>query len=87
MGGTDLAPVLRNLGVSTIVGAGVSLNVGMASFATDAVNQGFAMVIPRDAVCGVPPEYAELMLQHTYRYIATLTTVDALIAAWERYRR
>jgi nicotinamidase-related amidase len=87
MGGTDLAPVLRNLGVSSIVGVGVSLNVGMASFATDAVNQGFVFVIPRDAVCGVPREYGEMMLEHTYRFIATLTRVDDVIAAWDSYPR
>ncbi len=38
MGGTDLDPVLRNLGVTTIVGVGVSVNVGMTNFAMDAVN-------------------------------------------------
>src|SRR5690606_922471 len=38
MGGTDLDPVLRNLGATTIVGIGVSVNVGMLDFAMDAVN-------------------------------------------------
>src|SRR5205823_5619138 len=31
MGGTELDPVLRNLGVTTVVGVGVSVNVGMTS--------------------------------------------------------
>ena len=39
MGGTDLDAVLRNLGASTIVGIGVSVNLGM-TFAMDAVNAG-----------------------------------------------
>ena len=35
MAGTDLDPVLRNLGVTTIVGVGVSVNVGMTNFVMD----------------------------------------------------
>jgi nicotinamidase-related amidase len=84
MGGTELAPVLRNLGATTIVGIGVSLNLGMVSFATDAVNQGFQFVMPRDAVCGAPEEYGEAMLEHTYALIATLPTTDQLIEIWKR---
>ena len=56
MGGTDLDPVLRNLGVTTIVGVGVSVNVGMLDFAMDAVNAGYQFVMPRDAVAGVPED-------------------------------
>ena len=54
MAGTDLDPILRNLGVTTIVGVGVSLNVGMTNLAFDGVNRGYQVVIPRDAVAGVP---------------------------------
>ena len=54
MTGTQLDPMLRNLGVTTIVGVGVSLNVGMTNLAFDAVNRGYQIVIPRDAVAGVP---------------------------------
>ena len=49
MGGTDLDAVLRNLGATTVVGVGVSVNVGMANFAMDAVNAGYLFVLPRDA--------------------------------------
>ena len=54
MTGTQLDPILRNLGVTTIVGVGVSLNVGMTNLAFDAVNRGYQIVLPRDAVAGVP---------------------------------
>jgi biuret amidohydrolase len=43
MGGTDLDPILRNLGVSTIVAVGVSLNVAIPNLVMDAVNAGYAM--------------------------------------------
>lgn len=84
MGGTDLDPVLRNLGITTIVGIGVSVNVGMLDFAFDAVNAGYQFVLPRDAVAGIPEAYAEAVLDNTLSLIATLCTTDDVLAAWDR---
>jgi biuret amidohydrolase len=82
MTGTQLDPILRNLGVTTIVGVGVSLNVGVTNLAFDAVNRGYQIVLPRDAVAGVPPEYAEAVLAHTLNVVATLTTTADVVRAW-----
>ncbi len=82
MGGTDLDPVLRNLGVTTIVGVGVSVNVAMLNFAMDAVNAGYQFVMPRDAVAGIPEAYAESVLDNTISLLATLPTTDEVLAAW-----
>jgi nicotinamidase-related amidase len=82
MTGTQLDSMLRNLGVTTIVGVGVSLNIGMTNFAFDAVNRGYQFVMPADAVAGVPAEYAEAVLANTLALVATLTTTDAVVAAW-----
>ena len=82
MTGTQLDPVLRNLGVTTIVGVGVSLNVGMTNLAFDAVNRGYQIVIPRDAVAGVPAEYGQAVLDNTLNVIATLTTTADVVHAW-----
>ncbi len=82
MGGTDLDPILRNLGVTTIVGVGVSVNVAILNFAMDAVNNGYQFVIPRDAVAGVPQSYADDVLDNTLSLLATITTTDALLEAW-----
>ena len=82
MGGTDLDAVLRNLGVRTIVGVGVSVNIAMLNFAMDAVNHGYQFVMPRDAVAGIPEEYAEQVLDHTISLLATLPTTDEVVAAW-----
>jgi len=82
MTGTQLDPILRNLGVSTIVGAGVSLNVGMTNLAFDAVNRGYQMVMPRDGIAGVPSEYAQAVIDNTLSLVATITTTDAIVAAW-----
>lgn len=82
LGGTDLDPVLRNLGVRTIIGAGVSVNVGMTNFVMDAVNLGYQFVLPRDAVAGVPADYADAVIDNTLSLLATVTTVDDVLGAW-----
>ena len=84
MGGTDLDAVLRNLGVRTVVGIGVSVNVGMLDFAMDAVNAGYQFVMPRDAVAGIPEDYAEAVLDNTLALLATLPSTDDVLAAWGR---
>jgi len=84
--GTELDWVLRNEGVTTIVGVGVSLNVAIPNLVFDAVNSAYQMVVPRDAVAGFPREYAEAVFEHTLGAIATLTTTDTLLAAWGRDR-
>jgi biuret amidohydrolase len=85
MAGTDLDPVLRNLGVRTIVGVGVSVNVGMTNFVMDAVNAGYQFVLPRDGVAGVPQDYADAVIDNTLSLLATVTTVDAVVEAWSSY--
>jgi biuret amidohydrolase len=83
MGGTDLDAVLRNLGVSTIVAVGVSLNVAIPNLVMDAVNAAYRVVLPRDAVAGVPAEYASAVIDYSLSLLATVTTTDALIDAWK----
>jgi biuret amidohydrolase len=84
MQGTDLDPVLRNLGVTTIVGIGVSVNVGMTNFTMDAVNLGYRFVLPRDAVAGVPEDYSGAVIDNTLSLLATVCATDDLIGAWGR---
>ena len=80
--GTQLDPILRNLGVTTIVGVGVSLNVGMTNLAFDAVNRGYQIVLPRDAVAGVPSTYGDAVLDNTLNMVATITTTAEIVRAW-----
>jgi len=79
---TGLDLVLRNMGVTTIVAGGVSLNVGVMGLAIEAANRSYNVVIPRDAAVGVPPEYGEMVLKNSLSLIARLTTVDELIEIW-----
>jgi nicotinamidase-related amidase len=84
MGGTELDAVLRNMGVTTVIGVGVSVNVAITNFVMDAVNASYQFVLPRDAVAGVPREYAEAVIDNTLKLLATVTTTDAVIEAWSR---
>ena len=81
MAGTDLDPILRNLGVTTLVVVGVSVNVAVTNLVMDAVNHGYQVVLPRDAVCGVPASYADAVIDNTLALLATVTTTDALLEA------
>lgn len=83
MAGTDLDAILRNLGVTTIVVAGVSVNVAITNLVMDAVNLGYDVVLPRDAVCGVPADYADAVIDNTLSLLATITTVDELATVWK----
>ena len=82
MTATSLDPVLRNLGVRTIVATGVSVNVAVLGLTFEAVNAGYEVVLPRDAVAGVDDEYVELLFRRTLRLLATVTTVEEVVAAW-----
>jgi nicotinamidase-related amidase len=72
-GGADLDSVLRNLGVATIVAVGVSVNIAITNVVMDAVNKGYRVVVPRDAVTGIPADYADAIIDNTISLLATVT--------------
>jgi len=78
----ELDQLLRNCGVRTVVVTGVSVNIGIPGIAIEAVNCGYQVVIPRDAVTGTPDTHVESMFEHTLRLLATITTVAELEQAW-----
>lgn len=80
--GTHLDVVLRNLGVSTVVAVGISLNIALTNLALDAVNLGYQVVIPRDCTLAVPREYGEQVLTYTLGMVTTVTTSADVLAAW-----
>jgi hypothetical protein len=41
------------------------------------------VVLPRDAVCGIPRDYADAVIDNTLSLLAALTTTDDLIAIWK----
>jgi nicotinamidase-related amidase len=80
--GTELDAVVRNLGARTVVIMGVSVNLGVLGTALSACDLGYQVVIVRDAVCGIPTEYADAVIDNSLSMIATIVTSDELIAAW-----
>jgi nicotinamidase-related amidase len=83
-GGTSLDATLRSLGVRTVVAVGVSINIGIFGLVLEAVNHGYRAAVPIDAVAGTPADYAEAVLANSIAPLATLTTVDGVLAAWSR---
>ncbi|EID11805.1 cysteine hydrolase [Mycolicibacterium phlei] len=79
---SELLPVLRGLGVRTVVLTGVSLNLALPTTAGHLTQAGFELVVPRDAVGGTPASYAEQVLNNSIAVLGRLTTVDELVAEW-----
>jgi nicotinamidase-related amidase len=74
------SPVRLDLG--TPAAAVVSVNVAVTNLVMDAVNRGYQVVLPRDAVCGVPAEYADAAIDNTLSLLATVTTADEVLGAF-----
>jgi biuret amidohydrolase len=68
--------------VRTVVATGVSVNVGIMGLVIEAVNAGYQVVIPREAVAGAPDEYVAAVMEHTLRLLATLAPVDQVVGVW-----
>jgi nicotinamidase-related amidase len=82
--GTDLDPLLRNLGVTTIVPVGVSVNEALFGLCIEAANLGYRIALPTDAIAGYPRAYALDVIRHSLALMANRTTVDDVVAAWTR---
>lgn len=80
--GSELLPVLQNLGVRTVVLTGVSLNLALPHTAGHTTQAGFDLIVPRDAVGGTPAEYGEQVLNNTIALLGRITSVDELIDEW-----
>jgi len=78
--GTDLDALLRSLGTRTVIACGVSLNIGVLGLCLGAADLGYRVVVPTDAVVGVPASYGDMVVANTLAMVGTLTTVDELLA-------
>ena len=81
---TSLDQVLRNLGVETCVTVGHSVNVGLLGMVLSAVDLGYQVVVPEDAVAGIPVEYGKEVIKNTLWYLATITTTDEILNIWDK---
>ena len=79
---TSLDQILRNMGVRTLIVTGVSVNLGILGTVISAVDLGYNVVLARDAVCGVPREYSDAVIDNTLSLLATVVNVDDVVDAW-----
>jgi biuret amidohydrolase len=80
---TSLDQILRNMGITTVIGTGNSLNIGVIGMTITAVDLGYQVVIPRDAVAGVPKDYADAVLKNSIAMLATVCTTEEIVTAWK----
>jgi nicotinamidase-related amidase len=81
--GTELDAVLRSLGIGTVIATGVSVNLGVLGMILSALDLGYQIVLPVDAVVGVPADYAKAVIEHSLSLVTTLTNVEELVALWQ----
>jgi biuret amidohydrolase len=80
--GGPLDSLLRNSGITTIVVAGVSLNVAIPNVVFDAVNRSYQVIVVADAVAGTPRQYGEQVIEHCLRLLATMASTEDVLKAW-----
>jgi biuret amidohydrolase len=77
---TGLDSLLRSRNIRTVIVTGVSVNLGVFGTAIEAVNRGYQVIIPKDAVAGYPQHYCDLVFEHSLSKISSLCTVDDVLA-------
>lgn len=79
--GTELDQTLRNMGVQTVVLAGVSSNVAVNGLALCASDLGYQVVVAEDCVAGVSAETHAFMMREALPLYSTLATGAAVAQA------
>ena len=79
--GTQLYPVLRMLGRTTMLTSGVSTNLAVEGIVRASVNRGFDVVVIEDCCASYPDEWHRFSVENIMPLLATVTTADAVIRA------
>jgi nicotinamidase-related amidase len=77
--GTELEYLLRNMGIQTVIIAGVSTNIAVTGSCLEAVNRGFQVVVPEDCTAGATAETHAFMMANIVPLLATVTTSGAIL--------
>jgi biuret amidohydrolase len=80
--GTELDSILRDIGVRTVVAAGVSINIGVQGIVVEALNRNYRALVASDCAAGFPIEYADMSLKYGVGIVARITTAKDIVAAW-----
>jgi nicotinamidase-related amidase len=76
---TDLALLLREQGVDTVVVGGVKTNVCIRATCQDAFAHGFRVVLPREATSSNRPHLGAASLEDVGRYLGETPSVDEVV--------
>jgi nicotinamidase-related amidase len=76
---TDLALLLHEQGVDTVVVAGVKTNVCIRATCQDAFAHGFRVVLPREATNSNRPALQAASLEDVERYFGTAPSTDEVL--------
>lgn len=79
--GTQLYPVLRMLGRTTMLMTGVSTNLAVEGIVRASVNRGFDLVVVEDCCASYPDEWHRFSIENIMPLLATVTTAAAVTAA------
>jgi nicotinamidase-related amidase len=79
--GTQLYPVLRQLGRTTMLMTGVSTNLAVEGIVRASVNRGFDMVVIEDCCASYPDEWHRFSIDNIMPLLATVTSSEAVLAA------
>jgi nicotinamidase-related amidase len=82
MTGGPLDSLLRNSGITTVVVAGVSLNVAIPNLVFDSVNRSYQVIVVADAVAGTPRDYGDQVIENCLRLLATMASTEEVMKAW-----
>ena len=79
--GTQLYPVLRMLGRTTMLMSGVSTNLAVEGIVRASVNRGFDVVVLEDCCASYPDEWHRFSIENIMPLLATVTTAEAVLHA------
>lgn len=77
--GTQLYPVLRQLGRNVMIMCGVSTNLAVEGVVRASVNRGFDMIVMEDCCASYPDEWHDFSINNIMPLIATVTDSAAVL--------
>ena len=80
-GGTDLAPILRAQGATTLVLLGVATSGVVLSAVRSAADEDYRLVVVEDACADRDPEVHRVLMEKVFPRQATVARSEAVIAA------
>ena len=79
--GTPLDAMLRRMGVSSVVMAGVSTNVAVAGCTMVAADLGYHVIVAEDCIAAADPAAHDLIVREQLRMVARIASASEIVDA------